>query len=179
MLKRWHRYPLAYGKLIPPEARVDSTRFPEDEYPVICPKCRYLLRGIADGPCPECGKPFDKGRLLVEQYVVEGGLNLHPRRARMARRALWASIVVPILSGLGFSLYMRYIYIPAGIAPGNIQNLLIGARVWIAVLGSVGVLVIVSIALSVRMPPRNRRMSRQVFDAIDLAGARSPPQRDD
>jgi hypothetical protein len=50
---------------------VDADRFPEDEFPVYCPKCDYLLRGLRDERCPECGTPFDRGRLLVQQYVHE------------------------------------------------------------------------------------------------------------
>lgn len=55
---------------VPPDARVDPAGFSEEEYPVVCPKCTYLLRGLADGRCPECGTPFDRGQLLVRQYVT-------------------------------------------------------------------------------------------------------------
>jgi hypothetical protein len=59
--------------LIPAEARVDPDKFPEDEFPLFCPACNYELRGLPEPLCPECGRPFDRGRLLVEQYVIEQG----------------------------------------------------------------------------------------------------------
>lgn len=55
---------------VPYGARVDPNRFSEDEFPVVCPKCDYALRGLPDGRCPECGTEFDRGRLLVQQYVT-------------------------------------------------------------------------------------------------------------
>jgi hypothetical protein len=58
------------GKVISAEAQVDPARFSEDEYPVFCRKCDYPLRGLPDGRCPECGTEFQRGRLLVEQYVL-------------------------------------------------------------------------------------------------------------
>lgn len=57
-------------RAIPAEARVDPAGFPEGEFPVHCPRCRYLLAGVPGPRCPECGRPFDRGRLLVEQYVL-------------------------------------------------------------------------------------------------------------
>ncbi len=57
-------------KRIPPNARVDAADFSEAEFPVHCPECGYLLAGVPEPRCPECGRPFDRGRLLVEQYVL-------------------------------------------------------------------------------------------------------------
>ena len=48
---------------------VDPALFPEADYPVHCSKCQYLLTGLPDGPCPECGQPFERGKLLVSQYA--------------------------------------------------------------------------------------------------------------
>lgn len=61
--------PLFGAREIPRDVAVDPAQFSEEEYPVNCPKCGYLLRGLPDGNCPECGKPFERGRLLVLQYV--------------------------------------------------------------------------------------------------------------
>jgi len=33
---------------------------------VFCPRCRYNLRGLPDGHCPECGERFERQRLLVD-----------------------------------------------------------------------------------------------------------------
>ncbi len=68
--------PLFGTKVIPRDARVDPAEFPEDEFPVYCPKCHYLLRGLPDGRCPECGDPFDRGRLLITQYAFNW--QIHP-----------------------------------------------------------------------------------------------------
>lgn len=79
----WHllRRPLFGTIVIPKDARVDPAQFPEDQFPVHCVKCGYWLRGLPDGRCPECGEPFERGRLLVRQYV-------HGRIARRRKRAL-------------------------------------------------------------------------------------------
>jgi hypothetical protein len=61
--------PLFGTKVIPRNARVDASLFSEEEFPVYCPKCKYQLRGLPDSRCPECGEPFERGRLLVLQYV--------------------------------------------------------------------------------------------------------------
>ena len=52
------------GKL---DARADISRLPENQFPIWCPKCDYLLRGLPDGRCPECGTEFERARLLVQQ----------------------------------------------------------------------------------------------------------------
>ena len=96
--------PLFGTRVIPRDAAVDPKHFSEDEYPVHCPKCGYLLRGLPDGRCPECGTPFERGRLLVQQYVREWkGASLKDSRA--GKWCSWAStacIALPVLSCLGF-----------------------------------------------------------------------------
>jgi hypothetical protein len=62
---RWYK-----DAIIPPETRVDPSGFPEEEFPVYCPRCSYLLTGLAGSCCPECGREFDRGRLLVERYLL-------------------------------------------------------------------------------------------------------------
>lgn len=59
------------GQTVGPDGVVDPASFPEDEFPVRCPRCNYLLRGLPDGRCPECGTAFERGRLLVAQYVLK------------------------------------------------------------------------------------------------------------
>ncbi|MCC6360674.1 MAG: hypothetical protein IT450_18195 [Phycisphaerales bacterium] len=54
---------------VPPGATVDPALFPEDEFPVECLGCGYALRGLPDGRCPECGREFVRGHLLVETYL--------------------------------------------------------------------------------------------------------------
>jgi len=67
---------LLSGRVMPrkvAKASVDPNPFPEEQFPLYCPKCGYLLRGLPDGRCPECGTSFERGRLLVEQYVLRHG----------------------------------------------------------------------------------------------------------
>lgn len=177
MLKRLLRYRVAHGKLIPPEARVDSAAFPEAEYPVVCPKCRYLLRGLPNGPCPECGKPFDRGRLLVEQYVLEGGSRFHPWTARMNNWALLIILGGPLVTWLGGTLLLaRFTFDPTSPSNGVFFTLLDLLALWTVILSLGVVLALVSTVLSVRMFLRYRHKARQVFEAIDVASSRPPDQ---
>jgi hypothetical protein len=61
--------PLFGTRVIPHNARVDPALFPEEEFVIHCGKCGYNLRGLPDGPCPECGTPFERARELVLAYV--------------------------------------------------------------------------------------------------------------
>jgi len=83
--------PLFGTFVVPKDARVDPTLFSEEDFPVFCPKCRYSLRGLRDGLCPECGQPFERGVLLVRQYVFEWGEPLW-RRTRLGRVSRWCVI---------------------------------------------------------------------------------------
>ncbi|MCH8805087.1 MAG: hypothetical protein IH986_03255 [Planctomycetes bacterium] len=87
-IARAWRYQRALGTTIPPEARVDPDRFSEEEFPVFCRKCRYQLRGLTEGRCPECGMAFERGRLLVQEYAIEGGRPLFPRSRKVAKWCL-------------------------------------------------------------------------------------------
>lgn len=78
--------PMFGTKVIAKDATVASHEFPEDEFPVFCPQCDYELRGLTDNRCPECGQPFDRGRLLVDQYVRERDHKIWDR----GRLGLWA-----------------------------------------------------------------------------------------
>jgi hypothetical protein len=35
-------------------------RGPEKHHPMMCVKCGYLLYGLTEARCPECGTPFDR-----------------------------------------------------------------------------------------------------------------------
>lgn len=98
---------LVTGYTIPREGRVDPTPFPEDEFPVYCPKCDYSLRGLPDGNCPECGKAFERGRLLVIQYVeraCEHDFHNSPSGRRAIRVCLYGLAVSVSLALLAFGL---------------------------------------------------------------------------
>lgn len=92
---------------LPADTRVDPSLFPEDEFPVYCPSCDYLLRGLSDSRCPECGTPFDRGRLLVAQYVVEQGRRQWPQVSKWARWTLTLSYALAI-GWLGGMLFIGF-----------------------------------------------------------------------
>ena len=100
----WLNKPLFGTKVIPPDARVDPARFPEDEFPLYCPKCDYLLRGLAEDRCPECGKSFDRGRLLVVNYVQDPFRRTW-RHTRIGRALLWGAAGGFILTFLPAVIY--------------------------------------------------------------------------
>lgn len=81
--------PLFGTVFIPPDAAVRESDFSEDEFPVYCPHCDYHLQGLPDRRCPECGEPFDRGWLLVDQYARERDHRLW-RRGGPGR---WATFV--------------------------------------------------------------------------------------
>lgn len=155
--------------VIPPETRVDPSLFPEEEFPVFCPKCNYLLRGLPDGRCPECGREFERSRLLVDQYVREPGRRSHPVASKWAFRT-WLAATLLMLSGIILMGVMHLVEQRAGgigQPPGSDGLLracvftMIGA--WLA--GSL--FLIVAAVLGVRLAVISRRKRRQVLDAID------------
>jgi hypothetical protein len=89
-IRRFGRW---WSDLPPPDARVDPALFPETEYPVYCMRCGYDLRGLTHAQCPECGEPFERGRLLFDQYV-------RCKRPRSDRRCRLSRALV----GIGMAL---------------------------------------------------------------------------
>jgi hypothetical protein len=91
--------PLLGTQVVPRAGRVDPARFPHEEFPTYCPACLYLLRGLPDqGRCPECGKPFDRGDLLVQQYVWNRRVW---RLSRVGRWTVRISVAALMLAVLG------------------------------------------------------------------------------
>lgn len=54
--------------VFPLDARVDPANFPESDYPIHCVQCDYLLTGLSEERCPECGTPFERGRRIVDEH---------------------------------------------------------------------------------------------------------------
>jgi hypothetical protein len=148
--------------MIPPEARVDPGRFPEADFPLYCPSCGYLLRGLTSDRCPECGRPFERGRLLVEQYVIERGKRLSRRTTAWAKRTLVIGIVLFAASWLSLALTV-IVWSPMRPAP-PVMDL---ASIWLGVPAMM--LALVSGGLQSRAWSVARDKSRQVFEAIDRA----------
>ncbi|MBI5864783.1 MAG: hypothetical protein HZB38_09790 [Planctomycetes bacterium] len=42
----------------------DPQQLPIPDWGLTCPKCRYLLRGLPEHRCPECGAPLDMDELV-------------------------------------------------------------------------------------------------------------------
>ena len=103
-LWRFLHKPLLGTRVIPPDARADCSKLSEEEFPVFCTKCDYQLRGLPDGNCPECGKPFERARLLVEQYVRTWGGSIWRRtiwrRTMSGRIAYWCFVVFVVCGAL-------------------------------------------------------------------------------
>lgn len=124
-IKRAWRYQRAFGTTVPPETRVDPDRFPEEEFPVVCPKCGYQLRGLASGRCPECGTAFERGRLLVQEYVIKSGRPLFPKSRRVAKWCLVLGIGWYVVSMVTSHLLVKYLG-PTVIGPDHYRYAILG-----------------------------------------------------
>jgi hypothetical protein len=167
----WLHRPLFGTRVIPRDATVDPTLFPEEEYPVYCPKCGYLLRGLPDGKCPECGTEFARGRLLVRQYVVEWSGATWKQRvaARWSLRLSLAGWALPILGGVGMAgiIWLANPASPGPPPPGAFDRLLRLVHIWMGALG-VGVLLqVTGLVIALAAYPRGvRKRRRAIIDAI-------------
>ncbi len=164
--RKWLRgYRLAYGQVIPPEARVNPDEFPQEEYPVYCPDCDYLLRGLPDNHrCPECGRSFERGRLLVEQYAMEGGKRHWRRINKYAKWTLVIAIILQIIPMLALSIPSLMISI---FGPVNFFHLV---KVALAVMTLAIVLLCVSLYLSLRGWRLSHKKCKKIYEAIDQTG---------
>ncbi|MCH7885371.1 MAG: hypothetical protein IIC01_08985 [Planctomycetes bacterium] len=165
-LRRIFRYRIAFGRIIPPNARANPAQFSEAEFPIVCPKCDYLLRGLTVPRCPECGRDFDRGRLLVEQYVIEGGLG---RKGRVSKFAKWCmyftAIVIFAMFGVGFLLW--FLLPPPSEVLSATQAERIGAFL-MPVTICLMVTLPVSVAVVIRrmiLRFRNRKKARRVLES--------------
>jgi hypothetical protein len=154
------------GQVVPPDARVDPAAFPDDQFPVYCPQCRYLLRGLTSDRCPECGTPFDRGRLLVGQYIFS------PERWQCARSwkwAIWAMVIgfLPTAASALFAFGTQLLADPATQPRISIDTMLeIGH--WLTVARVAGmVLWAVAAALFLRLAIVTKKKRMRVFRAID------------
>ncbi|HPD30650.1 MAG TPA: hypothetical protein PLL20_11690 [Phycisphaerae bacterium] len=167
--QRFLRWAAARRLVIPRDTRVDPSLLSEERFPVSCPKCEYLLRGLPDGRCPECGREFDHGKLLVEQYVGEAGKRSHPVTSKWTFRMWLAGALLLVCGGMLPSLMQWVEQRAAGLrqTPGSDRLLracvftMIGAQL-------VGLsLLAVAFVLDLRLAIVSRRKRRQILDAID------------
>lgn len=176
--------PLFGTRVIPADARVPPAEFPEDEFPIFCPQCHYLLRGLPDSRCPECGEPFDRGRLLVDQYVREWDHHLW-KRGGVGRRAgglAAATLVLFILYILGAHVAARWAApLAQKITTPTAQQVLN----WVDVLETLHrlmwwvqaillVLLVSFVLIWIRAAHRNARKRQQVLKAIPVPQIAGP-----
>jgi hypothetical protein len=132
----------------------DLEALPEKEFPVFCPQCDYLLRGLPDDRCPECGKSFERSRLLLQQYIDEDGKRSCRKLNRTAKVCFIAGIVLvacAILFGLGITL----------VNPSELTAYCAASLMWIG-----GALQLLGMCLWIRMQTLNRRRRQQVFQTL-------------
>lgn len=152
---------LMHGLSMPLDARVDPSLFPEDEFPVYCPSCDYLLRGLADNRCPECGEAFDRGRLLVEQYVLERGKRQWPRIHAWARWTFIIGLLLPVPMGCIGAALLAYV---ATTNPATVSRVAISLS-WVALFPILWWFACAG--LQTWLVLGSRRQSKQVRDRID------------
>ncbi|MBU0641471.1 MAG: hypothetical protein KKB50_21635 [Planctomycetes bacterium] len=172
--RAWHalNHPLFGTKVIPKGAEVDPARFPEDEFPVYCPKCSYTLHGLPDDRCPECGEPFQRGALLVRQYIHD--IWPRPNRWGTAERvcwiAMWTSLGIMAIV-LGASYMVSKDRWPAAVCPRLVSFVLGDLGSWAMwVLRNVGwvaggVLLVLTIVRTVRSAEKRRAIIAAIRQA--------------
>lgn len=155
--------------VIPSDTRVDPAMFPEDEFPVFCSKCDYLLHGLPDNRCPECGNEFDRGRLLVQQYVGEYGKRSHPTMNQWISRTWLTGTVIMALGFIPLAVMQFLDQQTGGIAQapgfGSLLRSCVLATISTWLVGVVPLTA--TFVLSVRLAVMSRHKRRQVLSAID------------
>ena len=170
-----HR-PLFGTRVISPDARAEVSRLPEDRFPIWCPKCEYLLRGLPDGRCPECGTEFERGRLLVRQYVHQWSETLRRKTTSgkwIVRTALAGLVVIAVgFVGLVVMSQLGYPAIPKGRPLSPAESLLYHDIVanWTAGTWYAGVATLLGLLICLAIALRNirkaLRIRAEVMDAV-------------
>lgn len=164
-LRRLFRYRMVSGEVIPPDARVDPDCFPEKDFPLFCPVCDYMLRGLPTERCPECGTPFDRGRLLVQQYVIEQGKRLWKRTGKYAKGLLIIGCLLIIIPQLLLALTAYIVDSLALALPTNFAFTVIPFLLVIMAIGTI--LLFVSAFLYLHLATVGRKKYTQVLGSID------------
>lgn len=152
-----------------PAVRVDPSAFPDDEFPVVCLDCGYQLRGVIEGVCPECGAHFDRGRLLVMEYMLESGARLG---SWSSRRIAWLVMAMSF-----FCLWALILAVGVGVSSINQYSL----RLKLALLTMFVLLGVyfASCAYLVYSTLRNRQKARAIFEKLKLPNEQPCREREE
>lgn len=158
---------MAYGAVSPPDARVSPEAFSEDEFPVFCPACDYPLRGLAGERCPECGRGFERGRLLVEQYVIEQGKRYWKRTSRYAFWSCFIGCGLMVLLAVCGWVIQTFASTMFSAGGRGVANVFILMRAMLAIGIFALICFAVSCALYLRLALVGWPKGKRVFAAID------------
>ncbi len=170
VVRSFLRRPLFGIRVIPRDACVDPTLFPEQDYPVQCSKCDYLLRGLADGKCPECGTAFKRGQLLVRDYVTAFGWASWTGSAGwkwlLRVMAAWGYLTFPCI--LGFVILKPFLL--SGLqnppASGTMNSSLYLFYGFLTIICAGVVLLLVAVVMAIKSYRRGSWKRRAIIDAI-------------
>jgi hypothetical protein len=166
-LRRILGFRMAYGDVIPPEARVDPAQFPEEKYPLSCPKCDYLLRGLPQDRCPECGSEYERGRLLVQQYVIEGGKRITQRSRRFANRALIIGFLF-FFAPMALITLLASLMLYMSVNTSPVIDWLMSSKMrFLAPISAGLILMLVSALLNLRTAAKTHKKCKSVFEGLD------------
>jgi hypothetical protein len=65
----WLRGPIVPRRRVVTLPEFDPYWVDDARFPVYCPLCHYVLRGLPVGRCPECARWFVRDRLRFKQYI--------------------------------------------------------------------------------------------------------------
>ncbi len=181
--------PLFGTRVIPADARLRLEALPEEEFPIVCDRCGYLLRGLPEDRCPECGTAFDRHRLLLRSYVY-GWFDALVRTTRVGRVVLWAcfgGLVLVLLNAAGLAVVGLggYWIVNQPMRPGTTAMLTKGTAMLVAVERAVWIVegllllfVLIGFAWAFREIGRRLGQRRRVIDAIVDGPIGSNPMAD-
>ena len=126
----------------------DISRISEQDFPIRCDRCTYLLTGLGDtGRCPQCAWPFVRRKRLWETYGPEAFAE--PPIADIEQPD--ASFVFALLTAVGLTLLLPAILLAWYELFGKF-DLAFGLFVWLVVV-SAAVWLVLARRRAKRAPP--------------------------
>lgn len=133
--------------VIPEDTSIDPKLFPEEDYPISCAKCVYLLCGLDDGLCPECGTPFERGKLLITQYLLYPWV-IPLKKSRVKKISFIIGVLGFLLVGISICGTLLSIFTTQSSPnPATVNTVLLNVQTYMYV-GRVGLFVIGAAVIS-------------------------------